>query len=258
MRNRLLKIRFSLVAALLAACSVGAALPVPQHPPQNAVNDYANLLSSSTNQQLEQLCRSLQKQTGFSLVVLTIPSLEAATIEEVATRIYKQWGIGNSKTDEGVLLLLAQKERQVRIETGYGAEAFIPDIVTSQFIDAARGPLSQGDWNRGIALLAVSISQRAAQHYGITPEQLRLMSSLRPTSAQPSGGGRGGFGGVLGIVMILFLVATPMGRRMLPWILMAALSSDRRGGSYGGGGGFGGFGGFGGGMSGGGGSSGRF
>jgi uncharacterized protein len=146
----------------------------------------------------------------------------------------------------------------VRIETGYGAEGFIPDIVASQCINAAREPLSQGDWDRGIALLALSIGQRAAQHHGVSLEQLRSMSSLRSGSAQSSGGGRSGVGGVLGIVMILFLVATPMGRRMLPWILMAALSSDRRGGGYGGGGGFGGFGGFGGGMSGGGGSSGRF
>ncbi|HAK12506.1 MAG TPA: methanol dehydrogenase, partial [Chitinophagaceae bacterium] len=74
------------------------------------------------------------------IAVVLIRSLEDYPIEEYANKLFREWGIGNKKTNNGVLLIAAIDDRKVRIEVGYGLEGAIPDIVANNIIRYELGP----------------------------------------------------------------------------------------------------------------------
>ena len=69
------------------------------------VNDYANILSSDTEEYIMNMNIELQKKTGAQIVVVTVPSLEGQSIEEYATELFRKFGIGDKNKNNGVLLL---------------------------------------------------------------------------------------------------------------------------------------------------------
>ncbi|MEK7556857.1 MAG: TPM domain-containing protein, partial [Patescibacteria group bacterium] len=81
----------------------------------------------SIRAQLEAELVAYDAGTGHQIAVLTVPSLQGESIEDFAVRVFEVWGIGNAETDTGVLLLIAKEDREVRIEVGYGAEAYVTD-----------------------------------------------------------------------------------------------------------------------------------
>ncbi len=232
---------------------------------KSPIADRAKIISNLTKAKLEQLSKNVHTQTGVALVMVTVPSLDGITIEEYANRLYEKWGIGQKGKDEGVLVLLAVKERKVRIETGYGVEGYITDLQESQIIRRAiESHLKSNQWDQGLALIMVSLTQLIAQEKGVSPESLMPQGQFpdrsvsyhkrKPTNPLQI---------IFFVIIIFLLLGTRPGRAMLPWILLMMMSGSRRsrfgGGGFGGGfGGSGGFGGFGGGMSGGGGASGGF
>jgi len=70
---------------------------------------------------------ALEKTTSDQLVIVTLPSLEGRTIEDVGLSLGRRWGVGQKELDNGVLLLVAPNERRVRIEVGYGLEELLTD-----------------------------------------------------------------------------------------------------------------------------------
>jgi len=112
-------------AAAMPACARGAS-----EPPSEAISrvmDKADLLDSATEQSLTLKSEALEKATSDQLVIVTLPSLEGRTIEDVGLSLGRRWGVGQKKLDNGVLLLVAPNERKVRIEVGYGLEALLTD-----------------------------------------------------------------------------------------------------------------------------------
>ena len=101
------------------------------------VVDNAHLLSPEQKLDIESKSAALEAQSGRQFVVATIPSLEGRTIEDYGYRLGRTWGIGQKGKDDGVLLIVAPKERKVRIETGYGARVFLTDAVSSVIIREA-------------------------------------------------------------------------------------------------------------------------
>ena len=101
----------------------GAAFPRPS----GHVNDFAGVLTADDRAYLENFLRSVERDTTAEVVVVTVTSLDGMTIEEYANRLFADWGIGTKARDNGVLLLVAPAERQVRIEVGYGLEGSLPD-----------------------------------------------------------------------------------------------------------------------------------
>src|SRR6476620_5440639 len=91
------------------------------------VHDFANLLSADDRQALEKLSHDVDQKTTAESVVVTVNSLDGLPVEHYAHEILVNWGIGKRKTNNGVLLLVAPKERRVNISTGYGVEALLPD-----------------------------------------------------------------------------------------------------------------------------------
>lgn len=96
-----------LISPVLAYQSPGAAT--------GFVNDFAGILSIDNKNQLETQLKDYSTVESNEIVIVTIKSLEGETIESYAEKLFKEWGIGTAKNDNGVLLLVAPSEREVRI-----------------------------------------------------------------------------------------------------------------------------------------------
>lgn len=270
--------KFNLVLLTLLASLMLAVPASAQSFPErgrNPVVDQAHLLRPEQVVDISSKSEALFARTGRQFVVATVNSLEGRTIEDYGYRLGRYWKLGDEQKDDGVILLVAPKERKVRIETGYGARIFLTDAVSSVIINEAIIPrFKANDYGGGIVAGADAIIQ-----------QLELPAAEAAKRAQEAGTkqaqrGRSGAGfiPVIFIVLIFFLIIGGIsragggrryrgrryrGRRsgaidplVVLWGLQA-LSQVSRGSSGGwGGGGFGGggFGGGGGGFSGGGGS----
>lgn len=114
---------------------VTAEINVPSPVGDIYVQDYANVLDSQDTQSLIQLGRKLEDTTSAQLAVLTIPSLDGNDIKEYANTAFRKYGLGNKEKNNGVLLLYAQEDREIRIEVGYGLEGVVTDIRSGNILD---------------------------------------------------------------------------------------------------------------------------
>jgi uncharacterized protein len=232
---------------LLAPGELSAASKYPA--PRGAVNDFANVIDSANAARMENLAREVLQKTGTAVVVATVDTVgENEDYSFYANGLYKAWGIGEKGEDKGVLIFLTVKERQVRIETGYGVEGILPDGLVGEILDKYVVPLlKEGNYGKALYNAMYACSTYIARDAGV-----QLSGSPTPyrTKARAEKKGINVFGVIFFLIVAVLLLGTKTGRSMLPWILLLLLS-----GSRGGGGGFsGGFGGFGGGGSGGGGA----
>jgi uncharacterized protein len=242
--------------AFQAGHSVAADPPFPR--PTGAVNDFANVIPQEQRAVMDSLAREVLQKTGTAVVVATVPTVGDRVVDDYATRLYESWGIGKKGEDKGVLILLALKERRVRIETGYGVEGILPDGVVGEIIRVHVIPqLKQGDYGRGLLNAMTAVSDVIARNAGVT---LTGRPQIQP--AQPKGGAPvSPLTLILLAIVVMLMLITRTGRQIMALLILSSFGGGRGygGGSSGGFGGFsGGFGGFGGGMSGGGGASGDF
>lgn len=239
---------------LAVACGLvlasGAFAAVPKFPPLTAhVVDQAKVLSAETEARLEQQLMAHERARGEQIVVATIASLQGRDPDQYAVDLFRHWRLGDRKQNNGVLLMVAPKEREgeraARIEVGYGVEGVLTDALTSVIIrDTLIPAFKNGEFDQGIAAAV-------AQIMGILSGEAGAISTPQPAPAagEPPG---------IWPLLLLFAVV---------WTLLGGRSRRRHGiwggpfggGGWGGGGfGGGGWGGGGGGSSGGGGASGRW
>ena len=115
------------------------------------VNDYARKLSSDTKEYIMNMNIELQKKTGAQIVVVTVKTLDGKTIEEYATELFREFGIGDKEKNNGVLLLCSTGDRMFRIEVGYGLEGALPDGKTGRIQDQYIIPYLKNDnYDEGI------------------------------------------------------------------------------------------------------------
>ena len=119
--------------ALIALAAPAAAQTFPERG-RAPVVDQAELLSPEQEADLTAKSEALFAQTGRRFVVATVKSLEGLEIEDYGVRLGRHWQLGDEKEDDGVILLVAPNEKKVRIDTGYGAEGFLPDILAGRII----------------------------------------------------------------------------------------------------------------------------
>ena len=211
--------------------------------------------------------RELREKTGAELTVVTLPDLGGEEVEPVAVDLFQAWGIGKKGTDEGVLILLASKERRVRIEVGYGLEGILPDGLCGSIIRRVMAPnLAAGRIGQGLLRGAAAVAGVIAKDRGVT-----ITGAVAPEPEEEEGGRQGVFLAAMFVALIVSVISR-MAFRRRGWTWTGRGWWDGPGpGGYGGmfggfggmgggfgGGGGGGFGGFGGGRSGGGGASGGF
>ena len=117
------------------------AFDVPPKPTGNTryINDYANLLSLDEENYLNQKLQKYWDSTSTDLVVVTLETLNGEEAFDVGLKIFNTWGIGTSSKDNGVLILIAHEnddpaKRKIFINTGKGAEGFLPDGAVGSII----------------------------------------------------------------------------------------------------------------------------
>jgi len=259
------------VALLWAWPGVAAAQPAPPALTQ-PVNDFARVVDPDSAQRIDALIRSLQRATGDVVVVATVDTFQPyATIDEYAVKMFQNGGrgIGEKGRDNGLLIVVAVKDRRVKVEVGYELEQFITDGFAGQTRDEDLLPaFRQGNYGGGLAAGVQRIVGRIAQGRNVTLQDL-------PQQPQTVRRRRASGGGAIFWLFIAIIVIRALaggGRRRGPpfgggpgwggWSSGVGPFIGRRGGFGGGGfgggfgGGGGGFGGFGGGRSGGGGAGG--
>ncbi len=119
---------FIAVFFVTIASSVIAQNVLPRPNPPKLVTDQAGVLTPEQLQTLEAKLVAIDDSSSNQIAVVILSSLEGQPKEEYATKLFREWGIGNKKTNNGVLLLVAIQDRQIRIEVGYGLEGAITDI----------------------------------------------------------------------------------------------------------------------------------
>lgn len=118
--------------------------------PVGFVNDFAHVLTADQAKNLESRLRSYRDSTGIELAVVTVSSLGDMPIEDYASKLFTQWGIGEKGKDNGVLMLLAPTERKVRIEVGYGLEPDLTDSTSGNIIQQYAIPnFKVNNWSAG-------------------------------------------------------------------------------------------------------------
>lgn len=228
------------------------ALDVP--PLRTRVTDLSGVLSSSEQMKLEEKLFLFESQTSNQIAVLIIPSLEGDALEDYSIRVNDQWKLGEKDKDNGVLLLIVINDRKIRIETGYGLEGALTDLISASIIRNEIAPAFRGgNYFAGIDAGITAIMKATQGEYKGDPNKVKR-------SERPGSGSIAGL--VFFIVFILLMIGGGKrgGRGVGSGLLMALFAANMfRGGgrdNWGGGGGFGGFSGGGGGFGGGGSSGG--
>ncbi len=145
---RLLALWALLTALLCANLAVGA-LTFPAL--TGRVVDGANVLSAAERSRLTSKLAELEEKSGIQLVVATVGSLQDQEIEPYANELFRTWKLGEKTKNNGVLLLVAPKERRVRIEVGYGLEGTLTDALSKIIIANAIAPrFKAGDFDGGV------------------------------------------------------------------------------------------------------------
>jgi uncharacterized protein len=249
-----------MLAALPALAADFAALQ-----PEGYVSDFARVVPAPAKRAMEDYCKRVEDATGAQIALVTLPTLGGEPIEDVANLLYRKWGIGQKKTNEGILVLFVIRERRTRVEVGYGLEPYIPDGFAGSVLREVRPALRAGDYGAALTQAAETIGERIAKAKNVQISDEPLRRVARPPRGAPfpwpllafgllaflfllgklGGGSRGGGGGGFLTGMILGQVLGGGGR----------VRGSGGFGGYDGGSGGGGFGGFGGGDSGGGGAS---
>ncbi len=134
------------------------------------VNDHAGILTDSQESGILAAANELQRATGAQVVVLTVTDLEGKAIEEYALDVAREWGIGDKKKDNGVLLLLSTGDREVRVEVGQGLEGRLPDGKTGRLIDSHAIPYYRdNDFANGTEQLYYALLNEVRAEYGLEP-----------------------------------------------------------------------------------------
>lgn len=249
-RGLLRNIGWFVVILMVLSAAAFAAEKYPS-PKGTAVNDFAGVIDAANAAKTEALANEILLKTGVAVVVVTLSELgPAEDINLYINGLYKAWGIGKKGEDKGVLILLAAKERKIRIETGYGVEGVLTDGKVGEILDKLVVPhLKTGETGKALYNAVVGCGFFIA---GDANVKLDGMNVPYRAKSQPRSTGLNLGALIFFLIAAVVLLGTRQGRQMLPWILLMLVSGSGRGG---GGGGFGGgFGGFGGGMSGGGGA----
>ena len=143
------KCAFAFACALILAT---AALAEPTFPPLTGrIVDEAGLLSSEDKRALEGELKALEEKSTDQLVIFTARSLQGYPIEDFGYRLGRFWQIGQKDKNNGVILIVAPNDRQVRIEVGRGLEPQLTDLMSKLIIDNAILPaFRRNDFAGGI------------------------------------------------------------------------------------------------------------
>ncbi len=151
------------------------------------VVDQANILSAQQKSELTSKLEQHEKATSNQVVVVTLSSLQGYDISDYGYQLGRYWKIGQSENNNGVLLIVAPNERKVRIETGYGLEGALPDVLSNQIIQDEIIPyFKNADFPGGVKAGAEAILGAIAGEYTAASGQSRSPEGSAQDEAIPA------------------------------------------------------------------------
>jgi uncharacterized protein len=193
-------LRFSLLFVLLPFICLGQ-LAIPEHGGR-WVHDEANIISAGTEAMLESMLKGERDSTSNQIAILTVSSLQGEPIEEYSLHVAEAWKLGKAEKDNGVLLLIAIEDKQIRIETGYGLEGVLTDALSSRINRNEIAPhFRQGDYDGGVQAGVTAIIQAIKGEYknDDPPRQVRKSSRRSPLTT-------------IIILIVIIIIASRRGR----------------------------------------------
>ena len=231
----------------------GAAVRIPPRPTSGIyVQDLAGVLSRNTRETISACSTALERKTKAQIVVLTVPGTEGQSLEEYGLTVLRQWGIGDKEKNNGVLLLLAVKDRKRRIEVGYGLEGALPDGLTGRIQDRDMLPyFRQGEYDRGILNGYTALLETVLEEYKLSFEDLQAGKEQPARKENRKAAGKAAasslslltaglwIAGILVLLVLDHLLLKGVLLRLIFYLLGLLLSKDggHGGGGSGGGGG---------------------
>ncbi len=134
------------------------------------VNDYADILSDETEQEIQNTAVQLYTETTAQVCVLTIDSLEGKSISSYSVDVFRDWGIGDAEKDNGVLILVSLNDREMWVTTGYGVEGTLTDVKLGQMRDIYAIPYYSNDnFDEGtLQLFNAIVNELRVEEYGLS------------------------------------------------------------------------------------------
>lgn len=210
--------RYIVIVWFAICCCVAQAKEVIPPAPQNHFNDYAHVVSPNTATQLNNELAQFERDSGNQFVVAIYPKMESdSSIEDYTVRVARAWGVGTKEKNNGVVLFIFAQDHKLFIQTGYGLEGALPDVLCKQIIDNEIVPrFKQGDFNGGVT---------AGVHAIIAASKGEYKGTGRTIAEQRRGNGDGFSVGIL--LFLLLFIGVPL------WVIISAMrrgfSINRRG-----------------------------
>jgi uncharacterized protein len=250
---------FWLLTLSVASAVYAVDFPVP---PPAPVVDLAGIIDDAVESKLNQYLRELEQKTTAQVAVLTVKSLDGQSLEDLSLTIaHDKWQLGQKGKDNGVLVMVALKDRKYRIEVGYGLEGILPDSLVGAVGRQYLVPyFKKGDYSNGLYAAVLVIANEIASEANVKITGLPTVKKVQPAKTGQRSSGL--FGKIISVLifLVIFFIFIRNPRSFLALLLLSSMGGrsghwGRSGGGFGGGG-FGSFGGGGGGFGGGGASGG--
>lgn len=218
-----------------------ADLPIPT----TYVNDFAQVLSPSGKQNIEDLCLQVHQKANAELVVVSIKTLDNdQSVEEFTVQLEEKWKLGKKGEDRSALIVLVLNPHKFRIETGYGLEGMLNDAKVGAILDRALPSARGGDYDAALLTSVQGLATVIAADANVTLTQ--TVHRYHREQAAPARLGIGQI--ILGIGFVLLLIILiSTGNIGWAWVLLSTVmggggggrggDDDERGGGFGGSGG---------------------
>jgi len=242
-----------LTALLLAGGLVTFAAEVIPPAPAQYFNDYANIVSGGTRQQLNQRLEQFERETSNQILVAVFSKMQSdSSIEDYTVRVAQSWMVGQKARNNGAVLFVFIKDRKLFLQVGYGLEGALPDALCKRIIeDEIKPGFKAGNYDAGLtagvnAILAATQGEYKGTGRTVANSSRPAHKSHRSQNQMPPSLA------IFLVIIVLFIVFALPRRRRGGFYSSGGWSSGGGGLSRGGGGGFSGGGGrFGGGGAGG-------
>lgn len=170
--KRILSIAIAAVLLVLANVGAAAAKKYPEPTDRFFINDYADVIDSSAEDEIYSRAAALYEKTGAQTVVAAVKNLGGEEPSDYALGLGRQWGVGDKKKNNGVVILFALEERQIYIAVGYGLEGALPDSKTGRIIDNyGLEYLKADNFSEGVLQITKAVINEIYIEYGEEPEE---------------------------------------------------------------------------------------
>ena len=174
LRSLLIMVCVALLSGPLSAMTVDEVPNIHLKDARQYVTDPSAILSTAARDSINLMLGRLEKDSGIEVAVVMLPSIGNDDIFDFAHNLFRKWGIGKKKENNGLLVLFVMDQHKVRFTTGYGLEGTLTDALSKRIQMNEMVPaFKEGKWDEGMvkgvrATVAILKGEVAADQYGAT------------------------------------------------------------------------------------------